>query len=64
MKTFRTAPNAIERVSVYDSDGNEYRVVPVDAKEYIATGRYFAEKPVQVAEKPKRGQKTSEKEAE
>lgn len=32
--------------TVYDEEGNSFTVDPVDAREYIATGRFFTERPV------------------
>ena len=40
--------------TVYDADGKAYEVEPVDAREYLETGRYFASKPEpKPAEPPK-----------
>lgn len=50
--------------TVYDAQGNSFTVDAVDAREYLATGRFFTEKPEQDTEKPKRRSKTAKQEAE
>lgn len=40
--------------TVYDAQGNSYTLDSVDAREYLATGRYFTDVPTQEAEKSKR----------
>lgn len=32
--------------TVYDEKGNSFTVDPVDAREYVETGRFFVERPV------------------
>lgn len=32
--------------TVYDEEGNPFTVDPVDAREYVETGRFFVEPPV------------------
>lgn len=49
----KRASGQIKYVLVYDIHGNEYRVKPVNAREYIATGRYFDSVPGDVAAKEK-----------
>lgn len=49
----KRASGEIKYVSVYDSDGNEYKVKPVNAREYIATGRYFYSIPGDIPAKEK-----------
>lgn len=50
--------------TVYDAQGNSYTLDSVDAREYLATGRYFTDAPEQEAEKPKRASKQSKQETE
>lgn len=48
---------------VYDAQGNSYTLDSVDAREYLATGRYFTDVPEQEAENPKRVIKSTKKTA-
>lgn len=50
--------------TVYDAQGNSYTLDSVDAREYLATGRYFTDVPKQDEEKPKRASKATKQEAE
>lgn len=50
--------------TVYDAQGNSYTLDAVDAREYLATGRYFTDVPRQDEEKPKRVTKAIKQEAE
>lgn len=50
--------------TVYDAQGNSYTLDSVDAREYLATGRYFTDVPKLDEEKPKRAPKATKQEAE
>lgn len=50
--------------TVYDARGNSYTLDSVDAREYLATGRYFTDVPKLDEEKPKRAPKAMKQEAE
>jgi hypothetical protein len=51
--------------TVYDAHGNSFTLDSVDAREYLATGRFFTDVPKQQeAEKPKRASKQSKQETE
>ena len=41
----KKAPNKMVRQTVYDEGGNPFTVRAVDAREYLATGRYFKAPP-------------------
>ncbi len=49
--------------TVYDKEGASYELDSVDAREYLATGRYFNDAPEAGEDKPKRTNKTSKKTA-
>lgn len=43
----------MSKVSVYDQEGKEYKLFPIDAREAVSTGMYFDKKPEPKHEDPK-----------
>ena len=41
----KKAPNGMVRQTVYDAEGTAFTVRAVDAREYLASGRYFTAPP-------------------